>query len=759
MASYRHLLAGFLAGEIDPMLSGRVDTDQYAYGLEACENWIATAEGPLVKRGGFEFISAAQDDASRISAFRFSVTQEYLLEWGTNLRLFTNDLRIESPPGTPVEVTVPYAPADAPALSFQQNYDRLYIDHASYPPASLLRTGAASFTHADLIFLNGPFKDDNTDETVTVTVSGTTGAINVTCTAAIFAAGHVGGLMRIQAKDFSDIKAWEAGMKGVATNDKVRSDGKVYKAVDMVKVSPTGVTGSSTPIHTEGAEWDGQGKQDELNAKGHYGVKWEYVHDRFGIVEITGFTSATQVSATVKRRLPDSCTSVATHRWALGCFSAAEGWPGLVSLAFGRMIHIKDFDLIASVVGDFGGGRANYAAFSDSGAPEPDLAFRRRLATMDPPVWIAGDRKLLLGTASRELAVGPTNSAAAISGDNITADPQSFYGSEAIAPVQLGVQTVFVERGGRRARSANYDFGSDRYVAADLTAAARHITASGIVTLCVQRNPQPLIHAVRGDGQVASHADSRSDIKGWSRQVLGGGARALWGEAIIGPDGKRDALWLLVERVNGVGDTVREIWKQAYWRELGEAQDQSFYVDGGVRIAATAGQTVFTGLDHLAGQAVAVLAGGAVIPGRSVALDGSLTLPAGQVPATSYTLIVGLAYRAYARTLPPEVKVRSGSVVGMLKRARKVVLRLLETLGIKVAGHTIEGGDGPFEEVIDRKGDDLMDAPIPLFTGATNGLVDTAFDKDGRVSWISEDPLPALVTSTVMTLELDTGDA
>lgn len=758
--AFRQLIEGFLGGELDPMMSGRVSTDNYNYGLELCENWVVSAQGPLIKRMGFEFVRPAQADAEWLSAFRFSVSQEYVLEWGSALRFFTNDGRIEADPVTPYEVTVPYSPAEASALSFQQSYDRLYIDHASYPPASLLRTGALTFSLADLEFIGGPFKDENTDEAITVTVSATTGiGITVTASSAIFEAGHVGALFRIAAKDFSDIKAWEPGMKGITSGLVVRSDGKAYSAAAAARAFPNGCTGSVTPTHTDGAEWDGTGMLDEANAKGAYGIKWQYRHDRFGTVKITAIGGGgTTATADVVRRLPDSLTSVASHRWAHCCFSGAEGWPGLVALCFGRMFHFKDFDVVGSVVGDFGGGRANYAAYTDSGMPAPDLAFRRTLATNDPPIWVAADRKLLLGTASREMAVGPTNPQAAVSGDNITADPQSFYGSEAVAPVQLGVQTLFVERGGRRVRAANYDFGRDRYVADDMTAAARQITSGGVTKLVYQRSPYALVHAVRGDGQIGTHADTRLEIKGWSRLVLGGAARVLCAEAVMGPDGRRDALWVLIERVNGLGATVREIWKQAYWRELGDAQEESFYVDGGFRVAATAGQVHFSGLAHLAGQAVALLAGGAVIPGQSVAADGTLTLPAGSVPAVPYTLIGGLAFAAIARTLPPEVKGSKGSVQGMLKRARKLVLRLLETFGIKAAGYTVESGAGDYEEMIDRSADDLMDAPVPLYTGDTPGLIDVAYDRQGRVTWMSDDPLPAIITSAVVSLELDTDD-
>ena len=747
----RHLLSGFYGGEIDPMMKGRVDTENYAFGLDTCENFIALAQGPLVKRGGFEFIRDADPTSTWLLPFRFSATQEYVLECGAGkLRFFTNGGRIETAPNVAYELAVPYGAAEAPALSIQQSFDRLYIDHPAHPPAALARTGAVTFSYAASQLLNGPFNDDNSDEAVTVTASGTSGSgITLTASSPIFAGGNIGALFRLQAKDFSTIKAWEPGMTGVMIGDVVRSDGKAYTALTG------GTTGSVQPTHSEGSAWDGQLRNDLLNSKGPWGVQWAYKHDKFGIVTITGFGGGgTTATADVVRRLPDSCTSVASFRWAHHAFSAAEGWPSLVVHWAGRQVHFKDFDLVASVAGDFGGGRVNFAAYTASGIPEPDLSFRRTLATEDPPLWVAGDRKLLVGTAGKELAVGAINSQAAISGSNISADPQSFYGSEAVRPLQVGVQTIFIERGGRRVRASGYDFARDRYAADDITVAARQVTASGIVQLAYQRNPWPVLHLVRGDGQIAVHCDSKGDVKGFSRVVLGGGARALSAVSVTGADGKTDELWLLVSR-DTPGGTRREIWRQSGSRELGDARDECFFVDGGARAAAAAGQTHFSGLTHLADQAVAVLANGAVVPGMTVNASGELDLPATAVPQDhAWVLVVGLPYTATAITLPPEFKIRIGTIQGLKKRVRKLVLRLLETVGIRA------GQSGQLlDELIDRPGSAAMDAPIPFFTGDTEGLVETAFDRNGQVSWISDVPLPAVVTAAMLSMEVDERDA
>ncbi|MBX9643382.1 MAG: hypothetical protein K2W91_04680 [Novosphingobium sp.] len=751
MGAVRYLQSAFLGGETDPLLAGRVETDQYAYGLEKCENWICVNEGPLVKRQGWEYVVDADPSASWLGSFRFSVSQEYLIEWGqAKARFFTNGGRIETSPGVAYEVVTPYTAAATPLLSTQQSFDRLYIDHRGYPPAALVRTGAATFSYAVTTLNNGPFGDVNKDDAITVTVAGVLtvgGAVTVTSTAAIFDPGHVGAQFRIESKDFSTIKAWQPGMDGVFANEVVRSDGKAYTA------GAAGKTGTIVPTHSEGTEYDGQGKNDVLNAKGPYGVPWAYRHDRFGVMTITGYTSATQVTGTVTRRIPDSLTTVPSPKWAHGAFSAVAGYPAVVVHGFGRQIHFKDFDCIGSVVEDYGGGQCNFETLTSSGLTAADLGFRRTLDASNPVLWALADRNgILVGTADTEIAIGPINNAAALAGDNIRALPQSSYGSEQIFPLSVGTTTAMVERGGRRIRLVDYDFSSDRYVPVDLTAAARHITRGGVVQLAWQRLPYSLLYAVRGDGQLVVHAATRLEIKGLSRIVLGGNARALSAMSIVGADGKTDELWLLVERTRADG-VKREIWRQAARRELGDDVAEQFYVDAGVRVDAAGGQVHFSGLTHLAGEAVDVLVNGALVSGITVSGAGEMDLPAAAVPADPYVLVLGLNYVADAVLHRPPTQVRSGALQGLLRRVRKVVLRVLESFGITVSA---DGGDE--EDVVLRADGDPMDAPVPLFSGDQALGIEAENTLDGKLRIVSRLPFAATVAMAVTSMEADEAD-
>ncbi|CAD7335157.1 hypothetical protein FIM10_01820 [Sphingomonadales bacterium 56] len=744
MGVIRSIITSFNGGELSPRMMGRSDTAIYQIGLETCENFVPTVEGPIVKRPGFEYICPADAAATWLSTFRFNLTQDYVIEWSNlKARFFTNGGRIETSPGVAYEVTTPYPASAAPSLSLQQSFDRLYIAHRSYPLAALTRTGASTFVHSALTLKNGPFRDQNTNEGIFLTVNGVAlgATITITANSPIFEASHIGAPFRIEASDFSDIQSWEVARKNVTVGTKMRSDGKAYIA------ETNGTTGSVQPTHTSGAEWDGSNRVD-INDVGPYGVAWRYVHDRYGIVTITGIGGGgTTATATVTRRLPDSLTSVPTWRWAHGAFSSKYGWPNLVSIWGGRMILIKDFDVIGSVVGDYGGGQVNFATTTSSGATAPDLAFRRTIATEDPALWVAGDRKLIIGTASREIAVGAINSAVAVSGDNIAAEPQSFYGSVGVYPCQIASSTIFVQRGGRKLREVGYDFAKDRYTANNITVWSRHVTKSGIRQMAFQKEPEELLFCVRGDGQMAVHPHApEQDIKGFARIIPGGGGKILSAVCITDQDGLNDELWALIERAG-----VKSIERMAPWRDDGDPIEDAFFVDAGLTVMASAGQTHFTGAVHLAGKAVAVLAAGAVIDDITVDGSGAFDLPASAVPDAPFRVTVGLPFTARCITLRPELKLNGQTSVGLKHRLVRIGVRVLETVGIRVGG-----AGGKLDNLIDRSAAADMDEPVAPYTGDSSRAVSANWTRNGQAEFVSDVPLPATIIAAMP--RIDVGD-
>lgn len=729
--------ASFNGGELSSRMEGRTDTAIYRIGASTIENFMLAVEGPIVKAPGFRYIRPAASSAAYVSRFVFSRTQSYLLEWSEGaIRFFTNGGRIETDATHPYEVAVPYAASEASAISRQQSYDRQYLAHGNHPPAALTRTAAETFSYAALVLVNGPFEDGNSDETITITASGVDKGSTVTLTAssAIFAAGDVGGLFRLEAQDFSDVEAWQAGIDGVTIGALRRSDGKVYRAVTG------GTTGTIPPTHTEGQEWDGTSTGHDVNGKGPFGVRWAYVNDRFGILKITSVAGGgLSCQAEVLRQLPSSLTSVASWRWAFGAFSNTRGWPSVVVVWNQRLVFIKKFDVYASVVGDY----LNHATFTSSGQVAADMAFRYRLAACDPVLWAVADLRLVLGTASGIYPLGALNGAAAVGPGNVGISRPSFYGTEPVQPLQIGTMVEFVERGGLKLREGQYDFQRDAMVAANTTVWCRHMSRGGLKQIAYLSAAEELLFAVRGDGQLAVHAYApEQDVKGWTRRIHGGGGAFLSAESIPADDGGYDELWALVD-IGGVKSIER---MARFWDDVSDAQADAFFVDSGVSATYDPPTTHVSGATWLAGKAVSVLADGEVVQNVTVAEDGSF-----DIPRASSVVTVGLPFTARLVSLRVEAETRSGTAQGKLKKLVNAIVRLITT-GTGLRAGTA-GGD--LDEILRRRGSDYMDAPIPLYTGDTDSVsIGGGFDRDGRFEITHSDPTPCILTAVMPRFEV-----
>lgn len=84
------------------------------------------------------------------------------------------------------EISTPYLTADLAALNVEtQSTDTLYLFHPSYAPRKLTRSGHTSWTLSSIDFLDGPYLAPNAT-TTTLALSGTSGSVTVTASAAVF---------------------------------------------------------------------------------------------------------------------------------------------------------------------------------------------------------------------------------------------------------------------------------------------------------------------------------------------------------------------------------------------------------------------------------------------------------------------------------------------------------------------------------------------------------------------------------------------
>lgn len=158
------------------------------------------------------------------------------------------------------------------------------------------------------------------------------------------------------------------------------------------------------------------------------------------------------------------------------------------------------------------------------------------------------------------------------------------------------------------------------------------------------------------------------------------------------------------------------------------------YISGG---QARKAQTVITGLTHLEGKTVAILADGSVLPQQVVA-SGQITI----TPAAGI-VHVGLPYTSDIETLNIELQTNEGTIQGRKIRAVSAILRFLNSRG---------GWIGPEEEYIDeiaQRMTEYLDNPINLFSGDIEENLGANYDTGGRIFFRQLDPLPFTILAVI----------
>jgi len=713
--------SAFNAGELSPRMAGRVNTEVYAAGCYRLENFIADISGPAIKRGGLQYVAATKTESTRswLVEFELSAEESYVLEFGNlYVRFYKNRAPVLSG-GVPYEVVTPYTTADlvndagAFAISYVQSGDVLYLAHRDFAPRKLSRYADTNWVLSTYDPTGGPFQDLNITST-TIYASGNTGAVTLQASASVFTAAMVGTLIYLEQKTVSDVEQWEVD-KAITVGDIRRSDGRNYEAMNSA------TTGTVKPTHTEGAVYDGDG-----------GVQWEYLDAGYGWARISGYTSGVLANADVLSRIPDGAVGAGnpTTKWALGAWSATDGYPDTVAFYLDRLVFGRDRLVWMSVAGDYENMQARDAGrqLTDSAIALP-IPSRRGNRILWMETLEAG---LIVGTGADEWLISPASRNDPLGPLNIASNPLGAIGSRNVPPLRSFDSVIFTQRSGKRLRSIRY-VQAEGAGYSDLNAYADHITPGGFVSLAYVAEPHSLVVAADSEGRLAAATFyPEQQVLAWARFPMDGLVECV--ATIPSPDGASDDLWMVVRRtIDGATHRYVEFMRNPLADE--EDQEDAFYVDSGKTYSGAAATTI-TGLDHLEGEEVAVLANGATHPRRTVS-GGEITL---QVSAT--TAHVGLPYSAVLASMDIEAGSATGTAQGKVKRIYRLAVRLWRTLG---------GKFGPSQTKLDalqfRDASVPMGQAPPLFSGDKSAPMPGGADRAARAWFVHEDPLPATVVA------------
>lgn len=456
-----------------------------------------------------------------------------------------------------------------------------------------------------------------------------------------------------------------------------------------------------------------------------------------GTVTITSVASGTSAGATVGKWLGSNISG--TTQWSEAAFSAVRGYPRAVAMHEQRLVFAGTAHQPTTV---WMSKTDDFEDFQLGSSPDSGIAITLAANEANRINWIFSQKKLLIGTSGDEWTLGSNSDVEAFSAVNVAAHRQSGYGSKFIRAILLNDVLLFLQRRGRKLREMTYNFGRDGWVAPDLTVLSEHITEGELVEMTFQQQPDAILWAVRGDGKLVGMSYERDqNVVAWHRHSTDGDFESV--ATIYGATAADDEVWFLVKRTIG-GQTKRYIERfRPDARNVFEAQTKTdwWYLDAATRYSGAATTTI-TGLSHLNGKTVGVLADGAVQPDKVVA-GGQITLD-----KAATKVLVGLPFTSTLRPMKFEFDLQDGPTRGRKKRVNRVTVSLYKSLGAEAS---TDGEEWLW--IYPRDFDDPMDTSPPPRTGDYGVVLAGNYSEDADIYVRQRLPYPLTVRAMVAKLD------
>ncbi len=366
----------------------------------------------------------------------------------------------------------------------------------------------------------------------------------------------------------------------------------------------------------------------------------------------------------------------------------------------------------------------------------------------------AGGAWLLVGGAiTSPIAVTPTNTVVV---------PQNYVGCADLPPIVINYDILYVQAKGSIIRDLAYNFWVNVYTGTDMSVLANHLFfGHNMERWAYAEQPFYQVWIVRDDGVLLSFTYLKEqDVYAWAHHDSFGssGTDQFLSVASIPeqqiPGINMDSVYFVVQRtIPGVnqGKPVQYVERMDGRNFLTNGVSdvtKAWFVDCGLQYISSDGgpATVITGLDHLNGAAVSILADGNVQP-QQVVSGGQITLQ-----YAAQTVTVGLKYIAQLQTLCMEPEGMTTQVQDYRKKISAVAVRVTDTRGLKV---------GPsFSDLVEikmRSSVNYMGTAIPLFTGDQRVVTDNQYLVEDDVCIQQDQPLPCTILGVIP--EVTIGDS
>ena len=633
MSRVQQYQANFTVGELDPLLRGRIDLQQYFSSVALADNVLFEPQGGFSRRPGTRFVTDLTADnpgnGVLLIPFEFSTTQNFMIVASVyntastiRFRFYADQSLITNINGSGNDYldysvgTLYVASAiDMDKTYYTQSADTLVCVNENFAPFSVVRGANNSTWTISALSLTLPktlFTVSESNPAATLTPSAVSGTVTLTAGASVFTSSHV--------------------------------DQYVYDNTD------------------------------------------------FGRARITKFNSGTEVLAVTE--VPFFSTdAIASGDWTLeegheDAWSNTRGWPRTTTFHEGRLWFGGSASQPATV---WGSKVAEYFNFKPAEALDDD-AISATLTTdsVNAITAMRSGRDLQIFTTGAEFFV-PQADLDPITPANITIKSATRRGSQlGIRPQAAEGGTLFIQRQGKAVREMLFSDVELSYVANNISLLSSHMLVDP------QRMAlRPATDTTEGDLLMIVNGTNTEGYRGASVGFVGTITAFMLNrpQQIVAPsswttDGDfidvavdLDTIYTVVKRtINGATKYYLETFDDD---RTTDAAIQ--YYSGAVAPdQAIPGTTTASGLSHLEGEAVKIIRDDIVDPDDTVS-SGAVTL--GAVP-TVYAE-VGLNFDITVKTQPFEPRLSSGSQQSQKRRILEITPLLHTTQNITINGNEI----------------------------------------------------------------------
>lgn len=750
----KKLLRSFAGGEISPQLLARADLDKFQTGLALCENAWVMPQGPIQNRPGFSYVlrTKLSQFASRLIPFSYSTEQTFALEFGNGyIRFHTQGgTLLEGAVGVSSVVGSTFNTSGAHGYSLGQ---WLYLagmtglaDLSGSWGVVASTPSSTSFTLTDLF--GSPITPVGT-----YAGGGTTARVYEVSTpydqSLLFSLNYVqsADVMTIVGPNYAPMELRRLG----PTNWQLQAItfASSIPAPTGVTATATG-TGSITYSYVVTARDDAGTEEsiasaaatvtNDLTTSGNSNtVSWTAVpgvqfYSVYKLVNgIYGFIgSAGSTTSFVDNFITPDVSQ--TPPLQIDPFVGAGNYPRAVTYHEQRRVFGGTINAPQTLWMTRSGTERNLS-YSYPSRADDSIVVRVVSREANTIRHLLPMNSLILLTSGGEWKI-ESSDGGAVTPQTISVRQQGYNGASPVPPLLTSRTILFAQDRGGHIRELEYSWQAQSYQTADVSILAPHLfDYHAVRQMCFSRSPLQLVWSVRDDGVLLGMTYvTEHDVRAWHRHTTDGAFESCCAVA----EGDEDVLYVIVRRqVNG--QTVRYV-ERLHTRRFDTEADQ-FFVDSGLTYAGSAVTSV-SGLSHLEGKTVAILADAGVSPPK-VVTNGRVSLDG---PATK--VHVGLPYTARGITLPLSLETEA-LAQGVNKNVNRVMLRVQDSNAFEA------GPDFDHMSPVRTRGNEPYGSAPSLLTGIADISVNARWTDDGQVCFRQTQPISFMLLS--MVIDVSTG--